>query len=54
MQDEKRRTKFNMLQRWEARLERLGERIIDRADRIDERRRKRAAGRRKKKADGNK
>jgi hypothetical protein len=42
MQDEKRRTKFNMLQRWEERFERLGDNIIQRADRIDERRKERA------------
>ena len=42
MQDEKRRTKFNMLQRWESRFDRLSERVIERADKIDERRKERA------------
>ena len=32
MQDEKRRNKFNMLQRWENRLERFSETIIEKAD----------------------
>ena len=42
MQDEKRRTKFNMLQRWESRLERFSDTIIEKADKIDERRKERA------------
>ena len=37
MQDEKRRTKFNLIQRWESRFEQLSDSIIERADRIDER-----------------
>ena len=41
MQDEKRRTKFNMLQRWENRFEQLSDTIIERADKIDERRKER-------------
>ena len=41
MQDEKRRTKFNMFQRWENRFDRLSERVIERADKIDERRKER-------------
>ena len=41
MQDEKRRNKFNMLQRWESRLEQLGDTIIEKADQIDERRKER-------------
>ena len=41
MQDEKRRDKFNLLQRWENRFEQLGENIIQRADQIDERRKER-------------
>ncbi len=42
MQDEKRRTKFNMLQRWESRFDRLSEGVINRANRIDDRRKARA------------
>ena len=42
MQDEKRRTKFNLLQRWETRFEQLSDTIIERADRIDERQKERA------------
>ncbi|MCR5049850.1 MAG: GH3 auxin-responsive promoter family protein [Paludibacteraceae bacterium] len=42
MQDEKRRSKFNLLQRWEDRFEQLSENIINRADIIDERRNERA------------
>ena len=42
MQDEKRRTKFNMIQRWESRFDKLSENIIDRANRIDERQKERA------------
>ena len=56
MQDEKRRTKFNMLQRWENRLERFSENVIDGANRLDDRRRRKQkekeaakAGNRKKK-----
>ena len=45
MQDEKRRTKFNMLQRWESRFEQLGDNIIEGANRIDERRKERAKNR---------
>ena len=48
MQDEKRRTKFNLLQRLENRMEQLGETIINRADQIDERRKKRVESRKKK------
>ncbi|MBQ2541514.1 MAG: GH3 auxin-responsive promoter family protein [Paludibacteraceae bacterium] len=42
MQDEKRRTKFNMLQRLESRFDRLSEGVIERANRIDDRRKARA------------
>ncbi|MBO5619640.1 MAG: GH3 auxin-responsive promoter family protein [Paludibacteraceae bacterium] len=42
MQDEKRRTKFNLIQRLETGFERLGDNIINRADIIDERRKNRA------------
>ena len=42
MQDEKRRTKFNMLQRLESRFDRMSERVIQRANRIDDRRKARA------------
>ena len=42
MQDEKRRTKFNMLQRWENRFEKLSENIINRANKIDDRQKERA------------
>ena len=42
MQDEKRRNKFNMLQRWENRFERFSENVIERAGKIDERRKERA------------
>lgn len=42
MQDEKRRTKFNLIQRLENRFEKWGENIIERADRIDERQKERA------------
>ena len=41
MQDEKRRNKFNLLQRWENRFEQISENIINRAERIDERRNER-------------
>ena len=42
MQDEKRRNKFNLIQRLETRFEKLSEGIIDKADKIDERRKQRA------------
>lgn len=42
MQDEKRRTKFNMLQRLESRFDKLSENIINRANRIDDRQKERA------------
>ena len=42
MQDEKRRNKFNMLQRLETRFEQFSETIIEKADQIDERRKERA------------
>lgn len=42
MQDEKRRTKFNMLQRWESRFERFSERVIEGANKIDDRQKARA------------
>ena len=45
MQDEKRRSKFNMLQRWESRFERFSESVIEGANTIDERRKARAARR---------
>ena len=41
MQDEKRRSKFNLLQRIETGLEQLSDNIIERADKIDERRKER-------------
>jgi hypothetical protein len=42
MQDEKRRNKFNLLQRWETRMEQFSQSIIDAADEIDTRRKERA------------
>jgi len=48
MQDEKRRTKFNLIQRWENRFDQLSQNIIDRADKIDERRKERAKKRKSK------
>ena len=42
MQDEKRRTKFNLLQRWENRFDQFSEHIINSADAIDERQKERA------------
>ena len=45
MQDEKRRNKFNLLQRLESSFERFSETVIDRADKIDERRKQRVARR---------
>jgi hypothetical protein len=51
MQDEKRRTKFNMLQRWENRFEQWSENIIEREDQIDERRKARDARRKARSAD---
>ena len=42
MQDEKRRNKFNMLQRLESRFEQLSEGVIERANRIDDRQKERA------------
>ena len=42
MQDEKRRTKFNMLQRWESRFDKFSENIINRANKIDDRQKERA------------
>jgi hypothetical protein len=48
MQDEKRRNKFNLLQRWENRLERFSESVIEGANNIEERRKNRAAKRKKK------
>ena len=47
MQDEKRRTKFNLIQRLETGFERLGDNIIERANKIDDRRAKRAAKKRR-------
>jgi len=41
MQDEKRRSKFNLIQRWENRFEKFSDNVINRADRIDERRKAR-------------
>lgn len=46
MQDEKRRNKFNLLQRLENSFDQLSQNIIDRADKIDERRKERAQRRR--------
>ena len=51
MQDEKRRTKFNLLQRLEDSFEQLSDNIIERADKIDERRKERATRRAKRRAD---
>ena len=51
MQDEKRRTKFNLIQRLETGFERLGDNIIERANKIDDRRAKRAAKKKSKDAD---
>ena len=48
MQDEKRRSKFNLIQRWESGWESIGQGIIDGANRIDERRKERAARRKAK------
>ena len=45
MQDEKRRSKFNLIQRWEERFERLSENIISGANTIDERQKARRARR---------
>ena len=45
MQDEKRRSKFNMIQRWESRFDRFSESVIEGANTIDERRKARAARR---------
>ena len=42
MQDEKRRTKFNMLQRLEDSFERISELVIERANKIDDRQKARA------------
>ena len=42
MQDEKRRTKFNMLQRLENRFERFSERVMESANKIDDRQKARA------------
>jgi hypothetical protein len=42
MQDEKRRNRFNLLQRWESRLEQVSQGILDSANRIDERQKERA------------
>jgi len=50
MQDEKRRSRFNLLQRLETRMEQLGENIIDRADKIDERRKERVKRRAQRRA----
>ena len=50
MQDEKRRNKFNLLQRWENRFEQISQNIIDRADRIDERQKERAKRRTERRA----
>ena len=48
MQDEKRRNRFNLLQRLENRFEQFSETIIEGADRIDERRKERAKRRKAK------
>lgn len=42
MQDEKRRTKFNLLQRLESGFDRFSDTVINRAEKIDERRKARA------------
>ena len=51
MQDEKRRSKFNLIQRLEHGMERLSENIIARANTIDDRRLARAARRTERKAE---
>ena len=51
MQDEKRRSKFNLIQRLEHGMERLSENIIARANTIDDRRQARAARRTERKAE---
>ena len=50
MQDEKRRTKFNMLQRLESRFDQLSENIINRANKIDERQKERTKRRTERRA----
>ncbi len=42
MQDEKRRSKFNLIQRMESGFEKLSQNIIDRANKIDDRQKERA------------
>ena len=42
MQDEKRRSKFNLIQRMESRFEQISQNIIDRANKIDDRQKERA------------
>jgi len=54
MQDEKRRSKFNMFQRLESGFDTVYEGILKSADRYDERRRKREAERKKKAASAKK
>ena len=50
MQDEKRRSKFNMLQRLENSFERFSEGVIERANKIDDRRKARAQRRQQRRA----
>ena len=49
MQDEKRRTKFNLIQRFENAFEQLGQGILDSANSIDDRQRARAKRRNERK-----
>ena len=50
MQDEKRRTKFNMLQRLESRFDKISENVINRANKIDDRQKERAQRRTERRA----
>ena len=50
MQDEKRRTKFNMLQRLESRFDQFSENVINRANKIDDRQKERAKRRAQRRA----
>jgi hypothetical protein len=50
MQDEKRRSKFNLIQRMESGFEKLSQNIIDRANKIDDRQKERAKRRKDRRA----
>ena len=50
MQDEKRRSKFNLIQRMESRFEQISQNIIDRANKIDDRQKERAKRRKDRRA----